>query len=224
MYSTGHLTGISLDSGGGVTSVTALYEGYSIPTAEMRINISGCSTTAYLTHLLHKAGYPIVSDYLSDDIKKRFGYVALDYDEEMSSMSSATLPDLTDMIVSKVFQAPELLFKPSLYNSDYDGVHVQVFDSIMKLDEDIRKEFARNIVVAGGNTMFKGFPKRLEKEVTDLFETDMKIKVTATPERQYAAWIGGSLLASLATYPQMVVSHDEYNEAGPGIVHYRCIQ
>ena len=161
-----------------------------------------------LTCLLRGAGYPIVSDYLSDDIKKRFGYVALDNKEEMSSMPSAkleyTLPDCTDMIVSReLFQAPEFLFKPSLYCSDCHGIHVHA----------CRKEFARSIVVSGGNTMFKGLPKRLEQEVTSLFEPDMNVKVIAGEKRQYNAWSGGSILASLATYPQMV-----------GIVHRHCIQ
>lgn len=50
----------------------------------------------------------------------------------------------------------------------------------------------------------------------------MKIKVVAPPERKYAVWIGGSILASLATFPQMVITRDEYNEAGPGIVHRKC--
>jgi actin len=47
----------------------------------------------------------------------------------------------------------------------------------------------------------------------------MKIKVVAPPERKYAAWIGGSILASQATFPQMVITREEYNDAGPGIVH-----
>ena len=51
----------------------------------------------------------------------------------------------------------------------------------------------------------------------------MKVKVVAQPERKYGVWIGGSVLASLATFWQMVVTHAEYNEAGPSIVHRKCI-
>jgi actin-related protein len=47
----------------------------------------------------------------------------------------------------------------------------------------------------------------------------MKIKVIADPDRKDAAWIGGSILASLDTFPQMVITHEEYNDCGPGIVH-----
>lgn len=41
------------------------------------------------------------------------------------------------------------------------------------------------------------------------------VKVVALPERQYAAWLGGSLLASLHTFPCMWISKLEYDEYGP---------
>jgi actin-related protein len=52
----------------------------------------------------------------------------------------------------------------------------------------------------------------------------MKIKVVAPPERKYAVWIGGSILASLATFSQMAITHEEYNEAGPGSIHRKCYE
>ena len=70
--------------------------------------------------------------------------------------------------------------------------------------------------------MFQGLPERIEKEITNLAPPTMKVKVIAPPERKYAVWIGGSILSSLATFPQMVITHDEYNDAGPGIVHRKC--
>ena len=66
--------------------------------------------------------------------------------------------------------------------------------------------------------------ERLEEEVTSLFEPDMNVKVIAGEKRQYDAWTGGSILAGLAAFPQLVVAHEEYNEVGPGIVHRHCIQ
>jgi actin len=64
----------------------------------------------------------------------------------------------------------------------------------------------------------------LEKEIVALAPPTMRIKVVVAPEeRKYAAWLGGSILASMATFPQMVITHEEYNEAGPGIVHRKCV-
>ena len=92
----------------------------------------------------------------------------------------------------------------------------------MQCDIDVRKDLYANIVLSGGTTMFEGLPERIEKEMVRLAPPTMKIKVVAPPERKYAVWIGGSILASLATFPQMVITRDEYNEAGPGIVHRKC--
>jgi actin len=50
----------------------------------------------------------------------------------------------------------------------------------------------------------------------------MEGKVVASPKRKDAGWIGGSIFASLATIPQKVITRQEYNDAGPGIVHRKC--
>ena len=36
------------------------------------------------------------------------------------------------------------------------------------------------------------------------------MKVIAPEERKYATWFGGSILASLVTFPHMVISKEEY--------------
>ncbi|KAE8283734.1 Actin, alpha skeletal muscle B Alpha-actin-1 B Precursor [Larimichthys crocea] len=55
-----------------------------------------------------------------------------------------------------------------------------------------------------------------------LAPSTMKIKIIAPPERKYSVWIGGSILASLSTFQQMWISKQEYDEAGPSIVHRKC--
>jgi actin len=47
--------------------------------------------------------------------------------------------------------------------------------------------------------MFDGIVERMEKEVTALAPSSMKIKIVAPPERKYSVWIGGSILSSLST-------------------------
>ena len=46
-----------------------------------------------------------------------------------------------------------------------------------------------------------------------------QVKIVAPPERKYSVWIGGSILASLSTFQNLWCSKQEYDEAGPGIVH-----
>ncbi len=92
----------------------------------------------------------------------------------------------------------------------------------MKCDVDIRKDLYSNVVMSGGTTMFPGIADRMQKELTALAPPTMKIKIIAPPERKYSVWIGGSILASLATFGQMWISKEEYDESGPAIVHRKC--
>jgi len=79
-----------------------------------------------------------------------------------------------------------------------------------------------NVVLSGGTTMFPGIADRMQKELTALAPSTMKIKIIAPPERKYSVWIGGSILASLSTFQQMWISKEEYDESGPSIVHRKC--
>uniref|UniRef100_A0A672J9V3 Actin, alpha skeletal muscle B-like n=2 Tax=Ovalentaria TaxID=1489908 RepID=A0A672J9V3_SALFA len=113
----------------------------------------------------------------------------------------------------------------SLYASgrmESAGIHETTYNSIMKCDIDIRKDLYANNVLSGGTTMYPGIADRMQKEITALAPSTMKIKIIAPPERKYSVWIGGSILASLSTFQQMWISKQEYDEAGPSIVHRKC--
>merc|ERR1712110_1013032 len=53
----------------------------------------------------------------------------------------------------------------------------------------------------------------MQKEITALAPSTIKIKIIAPPERKYSVWIGGSILASLSTFQQMWISKQEYDDA-----------
>merc|ERR1719278_2494342 len=89
----------------------------------------------------------------------------------------------------------------------------------MKCDVDIRKDLYANTVMSGGTTMYPGIADRMQKEITTLAPSTMKIKTIAPPERKFSVWIGGSILASVSTFQQMWISKQEYDESGPSIVH-----
>ncbi|KER20426.1 hypothetical protein T265_11026 [Opisthorchis viverrini] len=67
------------------------------------------------------------------------------------------------------------------------GIHESTFNSIMKCDVDIRKDLYANTVLSGGTTMFPGIADRMQKEITALAPSTMKIKIVAPPERKYSA-------------------------------------
>merc|ERR1712179_379653 len=104
------------------------------------------------------------------------------------------------------------------------GIHETTFNSIMKCDVDIRKDLYANTVLSGGTTMYPGIADRMQKEITALAPSTIKIKIIAPPERKYSVWIGGSILASLSTFQQMWITKQEYDECGPSIVHRKCFR
>jgi len=60
--------------------------------------------------------------------------------------------------------------------------------------------------------MYPGISDRMQKEITALAPSSMKVKIIAPPERKYSVWIGGSILASLSTFQQMWISKQEYGK------------
>ncbi len=70
--------------------------------------------------------------------------------------------------------------------------------------------------------MFAGIAERLTKEMNILVPQSMKVKCVAPPERKYSVWIGGSILSSLSIFDEIWVTKEEYDEAGPNIVHRKC--
>jgi len=66
----------------------------------------------------------------------------------------------------------------SLSGMESAGIHETAYNSIMKCDIDIRKDLYANNVLSGGTTMYPGIADRMQKEITALAPSTMKIKVS----------------------------------------------
>ncbi|CAM9102360.1 unnamed protein product [Phaeothamnion confervicola] len=82
-------------------------------------------------------------------------------------------------------------------------------------DADARREMCGNMLLSGGSSLFPGMPERLAEEAARLLPSALRVKVLAPQERRFAAWVGGSILATLGTFQQLWLSRAEYNELGP---------
>ncbi len=101
------------------------------------------------------------------------------------------------------FRSSEILFQPEIIGSEFPGVQEMVFDSINKVDLDLRNSLYQSIVLSGGTTLLKGFGDRLINELKLMTPKGTKIKIFAPPERKYSTWIGGSILAGLSTFKRV---------------------
>lgn len=152
-----------------------------------------------------------------------------------------TLPDGHELYLgAEKFQSLEILFNPQLIGDESPGLHELISLAVNKTDLDLRPHLYQNLLLSGGNTLITNFGDRLLKELKSIqnqaidssiwnnsrmeehYNTKMKVKIFAPPERKYSTWIGGSILAGLSTFKKMWVTLEEYRD-NPDIVHKKCL-
>lgn len=108
------------------------------------------------------------------------------------------------------FLAPEIFFNPEIASSDFLTPLPEIVDTVIQTSPiDVRRGLYKNIVLSGGSTMFKGFDKRLQRDIkrtvdkriqatetSEMKAKPMEVNVISHKKQRHAVWFGGSLLAS----------------------------
>lgn len=68
-----------------------------------------------------------------------------------------------------------MLFNPKLAGLNLPGIHQTCFDTVMKCDNDVRRDLFSSIVLSGGTTLIDGIAKRLLNEMTQLVPATNKV-------------------------------------------------
>ena len=83
----------------------------------------------------------------------------------------------------------------------------------------MKEALLENMVLAGGTTMMSEFQERVEQDFCKIFNQSSEAKeknfqVIAERTRMNAAWVGGSILSSMATFSDIAISKNDYEEKG----------
>ncbi|KAI8926724.1 actin-5 [Entophlyctis helioformis] len=225
LYSTGHITGLVVDCGDGVTNIVPYVNGVANTAAIQHINLGGADITEYFRVLLAETGRPI-STFAERDalriVKEERCYVALDASKEPVKPVNCESRIGTITIGKELFLAPELLFKPSLAGINADALQTAIIKAIMKCNPSVRASLFANIIVAGGSSAFPGMDARLQREVSAIAPAGTVVKVTVPPNRKFSAWVGASMLAAEDAFQSKWITADDYAASGPTIVHTKC--
>ena len=88
----------------------------------------------------------------------------------------------------------------------------------------MKGELLRNIVLAGGSTLFDGMAGRVASEVKSrcTIAHTGDVQVLAPEGRGVSAWAGGAMLASIPTFNEQWITREAYDEQGPSVVNTAC--
>ncbi|MFX1251898.1 MAG: actin, cytoplasmic 2 [Promethearchaeota archaeon] len=229
LYGTGQATGLVVGMGDGNTNIVPINEGFVHRPTTRIINVTGQDITNYLGHLLSKKGYNFSepAEYrILREIKEQFCYLTLDPEKrrrlmEKNSGMERVYPLQSGeplLIGSECFLAPEVLFNPTLIGRDDPPLHEAIHSAIQSCDIDMRQELYSNIILVGGSSLIPGLKERLHLELQRHIPAGYELRVVTPPERQYIAWIGGSILGSLNNFVRLMVQRREYQEQGPSVI------
>lgn len=212
-------TGTVVNSGGGVTEVVPVYEGYPLRHAYQRVAWAGRDSTEWLQRELHKSGIALetsADNLIVQKMKEDLGRVSMDYEADCLKLAETPheykLPD--DSIVKvrgEILTCSEMLFNPMICGKDLPSVQKLVHNSIQACPMDARADLLHSIVAAGGNTMWgqevaggsqDTYGARLTLELEKLYNgnANVNIKVQCPPEREIIAMIGANTLCNLSTF------------------------
>ncbi|RLN67071.1 hypothetical protein BBP00_00001861 [Phytophthora kernoviae] len=215
LFASGRTRGLVVEVGHGSSHAIPIFEGYALPHAALHYNAGGMDISQRLHLLLSKRGVSFHSFPLHtiDEIK-----------EATCSLGSGTnqvVGQNQSDETNKPFELP-------------DGLHECAAASIAMCDKDLQSDLLNAVVLAGGTTMLPGFSKRFQDELNAVLQhTGSSSTANVIPDpvvrergynsqRKIAAWVGGSMFASLDTFHDIHITKQEWEEYHEAILDRKC--
>ena len=216
----GKTTGMIVDSGYNITSTVPIYEGFPLQYASKKINLGGEDLSLKLLEIIKgkidKSYKLIKGRLLADDIKEKNGFINLMNEEQNEVLY--TLPDGKELQLGKeLYEVNDVLFNPG-DNQELKSITTMIMESLNNCDDDVKNEINEVLCLIGGTSLMKNFVEKIKSELADDKEGGGSFNISYSPERQFSAWIGGSIMSSLDNFKYLWVTKEEYDENGRSLV------
>lgn len=228
MFASGRTTGFVVHTGKDTSKVVPIVNGKVLHHGVEPLNFTDSDLTEHLKQLLvHRSQlHAAITNETIRDIKEKLCYLSMNFKHDMTvagmNVDSFRLLDGSLMkLGTERFSCPEAIFHPPLMGSSARGLHLSIFDSLMKSDLIHRRDLLTNIVLIGGVSKFPNIAERLHEEIARLL-TPLKISVTVPSTGSDLIWAGASIASSMPSLQSMWINRAEYDDAGPSIVHRNC--
>ncbi|KAE9255794.1 hypothetical protein PF004_g419 [Phytophthora fragariae] len=248
LFASGRTRGLVVEVGHGSSHAIPIFEGYALPHAALHYNAGGMDISHRLHMLLSKRGVSFHSFPLHtiDEIKEStcaMGNQQGGQNQQDEASKPFELPDGTILQVDRPTQTmpAEVLFKPQELGDEHPlrpdkGLHECAAASIAMCDKDLQTDLLNAVVLAGGTTMLPGFSRRFQDELQSVLQSsgggsNVNVNVIPDPvvrergynsQRKIAAWVGGSMFASLDTFRDIHITKQEWEEYHEAILDRKC--
>ncbi|XP_004705209.1 actin-like protein 8 [Echinops telfairi] len=227
LYSSGHLTGVVVDSGYGLTRVKSFHLGYPVHSSCQTLEFAGQDLSTYLCKSLFKEDADLRNLFQMETVAKtqmNKCYVplnlakALDFFQSLPGGSdndnTYQLPDGTTVELTPMQQlAPEMFFSPHVFDLPGPSISQLFLESLKACDSTLHPILMSHVVACGGNTLYPGFSKRLCKElVTNDLLSPADSSVWVGSNRNFSVWLGASVVAHLSSFKSQWMTREEYDE------------
>lgn len=201
-YSYGCTTGVVLGSGAGTSYAVAVQDGYVLPHASFRLDLAGNDLTFYLGQMLAARGLQLPAERLQH-LKETCC---------CCHPPGAHSEPMGPLLQDEYSRCAEALFTPKVLGVPGPGLLEMAARSLHLSGAQPGNP---PVLLAGGTTLLCGFAQRVAQGLGSEHPA-------AAPSRHIAAWLGGSIAASLDAFQGSWLPRDIYIESGSSAVHRYC--
>ncbi|KAK8819913.1 hypothetical protein WA538_002015, partial [Blastocystis sp. DL] len=172
-------------------------------------------------------GFTSISENGSSYLMNTIGH---EMTEKLSVVSENPYVQSTASVPSKAFQLPdgrtinvkdqqrsipELLFYPTaLHDPGLQSLPLLIANQVTNSSNDTNRNISFPILLSGGLSKMQGLYTRLSRELSVMSNGAAQVVPVEEGEASSGPFLGGSILASLGSFAEFVVTKAEYEEGG----------